>query len=113
MPTFCRFFFGVLGSPTKIDYRQEGTLIILSSLLEDLGPYPLVGCHEPHLSVAHMDNVEGIWRPEACPLLRVNYASCSATIGSPEGALGREKVCKHQHRPGRRLFCLPFAAFAG
>ena len=34
MPLY-RFFFGWEGSPTKINYREKGTLI-LSSLLEDL-----------------------------------------------------------------------------
>ena len=32
---FYRFFFGWEGSPTKIDYRKKGTLL-LTSLLEDL-----------------------------------------------------------------------------
>ena len=32
---FYRFFFGWEGSPTKIDYRKKGALII-TSLLEDL-----------------------------------------------------------------------------
>ena len=34
LPPFCQFCLGE-GSPTKIDYRQKGTLI-LTSLLEDL-----------------------------------------------------------------------------
>ena len=39
---FDRFFFGK-GSPTKIDYRQKGTLI-LTSLLEDLDGSTGNGC---------------------------------------------------------------------
>ena len=35
---FYRFFLGWEGSPTKIDYRKKGTLI-LTSLLEDLGKF--------------------------------------------------------------------------
>ena len=34
-------FFGWEGSPTKIDYRKKGTLI-LTSLLEDLDPFTVL-----------------------------------------------------------------------
>ena len=36
---FYRFFFGFLGSPTKIDYRKrrKTSTLVLTSLLEDLG----------------------------------------------------------------------------